>query len=787
MLTMDPGGEITVGRSFKAQYQLTNTGASNAHVQLMLCKGDGADWYLRARDTSQNGTGMVPPGGDVDDALPMPRGEWVKFPWGGGLLVPLRQPTTTMMARVAREIIWVTATVNPMAGGDPRPELPEHTLELPKTWPVAWRALPRAVQEAWLREGITDAQDLRGFYTSELEVVQQLAELGVPQADGEKAVFQWKRAMNVSMGSQASAPPAPERTPAMRPAHVDQPLVKKRRTAPPKMLNAPGLFHMRWMAKEKAKEEKAVRAQGLQPAAQGHLDEIWRMYREAGRASSLHRNVQGEDEQVLKDLILNPMRRFSDSLASRLAAWRRWEAWVTATGGGPGLAFKPTDFIVGKYLREVGGGGPTAAGQAWASLQWWATRLGLEMALDSPLVSDFRLKQQGHTTRQADVIPLEAVSKLRELAEMKGSRATFASLVLLIAGGCVRFRHLQRSQIVELTEDLVVCKCAKGKRRQHGVREAFRWATPRCWRPEGDTLAKAVSLVREVAAKAATYQENPFLIPDLATGQSYSIAPEDCWLPRPMTYPKFVKILRALITDVMGDGPATNITFNALRRLTPTGADVLQFSDTVAAAIGNWQDTPKGAGGRKRGQLKDKMAKRYAGEAILTAGHYKLRVVAAIWESSSVPAKSDRDAWSQMRHRYPDKKSLHLLTTKFRVKGEVGADGGEPVHLLDIPKGPLRYRHEEPLSTVPPLETMRWLMQSVATGTQRPWVHFRADESDAPFCRNTRFRRDPVRQGRGVEEAARTGERPCPRCIARMGEKARLVAAEFCVLDGLAA
>ena len=352
-----------------------------------------------------------------------------------------------------------------------------------------------------------------------------------------------------------------------------------------------------------------------------------------------------------------------------------------------------------------------------------------------------------------------------------------------IAGGCIRWKHVQRSRIVEVTEDLLVCWCAKGKRRQQGVRESFRWATPRCWQPEEDTLAKAIALVKDVADKAVGYQESPFLVPDLASSQGHSIAPDDCWLPRPMSYPKFVKVFRTFITDLMGDGRMVSLTFNALRRLAPTGADVLQFSDTVAAAIGNWQDVPKIGAGRKRGRLRDQMAKRYAGEAVLTAGHHKIRVVAAIWDVVNAEPRDDRDGWSRMRHSYPDKKALHQLTTRFKVKGEAAVSSGDPGCLPVLPCGPLRHRHEHPLRAIPALDQVGWLMQSVATRAQRPWVHFMAEASDAPLCRSTPFRRNPARQGQGVTEAARTGERPCPRCIARMGDKATLVMAEFCLPD----
>ena len=407
------------------------------------------------------------------------------------------------------------------------------------------------------------------------------------------------------------------------------------------------------------------------------------------------------------------------------------------------------------------------------------------MSLDSSLVQDFSLKKPGHTTKQAEVLTLTTVAVLREVAKSGGTRGTFASLVLLIAGGCVRFKHVQRSEIVDITEDLVVCRCAKGKRRQQGVREAYRWATPRCWAPSEDTLAKAVKIVRDVAKKAKTYGDNPFLVPDLATGQGNSIDPADMWLPRPMSYAKFVATMRTFLKELgMGDGAP--LTFNALRRLMPTGADVLQFPDTVAAAIGNWQDTPKGGGERKRGRMRDQMAKRYAGEKILTAGGYKLQVVAAIWEMQAADTAAG-GGWSEVRQRWTEKKALRKLTEQFRTEERDSGESEDPGCLPELPKGPLKHRTEEPPRVVPAMGELAWFMQSVATRVQRPWVHFAASADDRPYCRSTRFRREPAQQGVGLLEAARTGERPCPRCVARMGASATAVMVEFCVTDGCSA
>ncbi len=397
------------------------------------------------------------------------------------------------------------------------------------------------------------------------------------------------------------------------------------------------------------------------------------------------------------------------------------------------------------------------------------------------MLQDYRLKKPGHTTKQADVLPLSVVTLIREVAMSPGTRGTFASLVLLVAGGCTRFKRLQRPEIVDVTEDLVVCRCAKGKRRQHGVREGYRWAAPRCWAPGEDAVAKAITIVKDVATKAPNYSGSPFLVPDLSTGQGHSIDPADMWLPRPMSYPRFVTLFRAFLKELGGE-MGFLLTFNALRRLMPTGADVLQFSDTVAAAIGNWQDTPKGASEKKRGRLRDQMAKRYAGEKVLTAGGYKLQIVAAIWE---MQAKNGGAAsgWSQLRHRWTEKKALHKLTVSFKTEVKVKEQPSDPGCLPQLPRGPLRHRREEPPRVVPAMDQVAWSMQSLATRVQRPWVHFSAVAGDRPYCRSTKFRRDPVQQGKGISEAARTGERPCPRCVAMMGESAAAVMAEFFLGD----
>ena len=783
-LPLHYGGKIKVGRSFRADFQLTDTGASNAHLEVSVGRNPGE---LTILDVSQNGTGVILPGGGPDDVIPLTKGEPTSVPIGSGFLAPLRKVGGETKRDVG-EVLWVRTARQPEPGVGPEPAgaaLPtKETRERPRTWPKSWASLPQTVQDVWMREGIEDAQDLKSFYTSTDELRGELQAQGATEEEIKVADAYWRDSGRASALAKPSREPVPVAR-AESPPRVEVAPSAKRKRGPPRCLHAPGVWQDQWLAKQRAKEAgkeaRAAQSQGLAPASSEHLDEIWMIFTRAGGASSLYRPVEGDEARMLKDLVLRPIRRYADSLAGRLAAWRRWEAWVgTQRPGEQRAPFRPTDILLGKYLTEVDRGGPTAASQAWAALKWWSERLGLGLPLQSPLVKDFSMKHQGHTTRQAEVLPLDIIARLREEAEGAGTRGTFASILLLIAGGCVRFQHAQRSEIKMVTGELVVCWCAKGKRRQQGVREGYRWATPRCWRPSGDTLAKAVRLIREVATKAKGYADRPFLVPDLSTGQGHVIDPTDSWLPRPMSYPKFVALLRRFVADMGGKGGASDVTFNSLRRLMPTGADVLQFSDSAATAIGNWQDTPKSGTGKGRSRMKESMAKRYAGDKVITAGHYKMRVVAAIYHSEPEEGKKGHQ-WTHIRDLHLDKKALQEMARKFKVEHEVAEGGGDPGCLPELPCGPLRHREQAPLRVIPDLSEIAWFMQSRARGVYRPWVHFAAGTGDKPYCRRTRFRRDPILQGKGVDGAARTGERPCPRCLRLLGDKAPVVLSEFCV------
>ena len=779
---LPPNGIYTVGRSHKADFKIEGNGVSNTH--LTISSGP-TPQMVSVTDTSQNGVGVVPPGGRADEAATLQKGITTSVPLDAGLLIPMRLPGGSASMRDAA-VLWILRPADlPIATQVDREMQPPRPLlrqpPRPPTWPSKWMSLANSIQDLWEKEGICTPMDLDASYTSEADLRAELAGVGATEPESALAIAFWRSAARDARMPAGSwqIPEAPHR----RREPPDAP-VTKRRKGPPKQLHEPGLWHQQWQAKDALRTARATRAQGLLPATREHLEEVWKIYLQARPYSSLYRKEAMADEDTLRELLTRPFRRYADSLGGRLAAWRRWEAWTrTQQPNEDNNPFRPTGFFMGKYLLHVDQGGATAAAQAWAGLKWWAERLGLDMALQTPLTADFRLKVPGHTTRQAEVLSLDTISALRHLATGTGTRSTFASIILLIAGACVRFLHIQRSMLVEITDELVICRCAKGKRRQQGIREAYRWASPRAWGPESDTAARAVTLIRDVATKAKGYADSPFLIPDLSTTQCHSIDPGDVWLPRPMSYKRFVTLMRTLLSDLGSPGPASGWTFNALRRLMPTGADVLQFSDNVATAIGNWQETPRGNSDVKRGRMQDQMTKRYAGEKVVTAGHYKILVVAAIWHAEQRDSPEGQREWSNVRLSCPNKKTLHQLAKQFMVKGDVGKDTSSPGCLPHLPRGQLRHIRAEPQRCVPALDEVAWFMQSLATASQRPWVHFAPGANETPYCRLNKFRRDPVLQGQGLVQAASTGERPCPRCVARMGDKASAVIAEFCTTD----
>ena len=155
---------LIVGRSARADYLLDEVGASNTHVEVRAGPNG-----LQVRDCSLNGTGYLDETGAL---VRMAKGAVTFLGPEVRLVIPYAKPgggkNNDYEDRVHRIRCW-SAEPDRARGTVP---LPLHDTqggkddEFPTTWPRSWATLPLVLKQAWADEGIEDAQDLSGFYST---------------------------------------------------------------------------------------------------------------------------------------------------------------------------------------------------------------------------------------------------------------------------------------------------------------------------------------------------------------------------------------------------------------------------------------------------------------------------------------------------------------------------------------------------------------------------------------------------------------------------------------------
>ena len=303
-----------------------------------------------ATDVSLNGTGVVSECRPATDASPMPRQVPVILPEGSCLLIPMRASGQHRQGE-GPHVRWLRATDHlPIQGAvnnQIAPTPPSRTT--PGTWPMSWASLPDDIKRIWTDEGIESLEDLKSFYTSSEELHAELTKACVPQPHRDMALTAWRdttRAL-ATANKRQNTPSSSSITPRLTVPNRQFPVKLKKG---PMIINAPGLWHLRWQKNEREKAEKASKAQGLQPACTEHMEQVWALFLRAGKSSSLCRNLLKDEEPIFKNLLLRPTRRYPDSMQARLAAWKRWETWVATQPAELQLSpFKPGDYAAGKY------------------------------------------------------------------------------------------------------------------------------------------------------------------------------------------------------------------------------------------------------------------------------------------------------------------------------------------------------------------------------------------------------------------------------------------------------
>ena len=215
------------------------------------------------------------------------------------------------------------------------------------------------------------------------------------------------------------------------------------------------------------------------------------------------------------------------------------------------------------------------------------------------------------------------------MTRVQGSHKVLVAFILMVATGCIRFEHVQRSHLVRLHGAWVEFECSQGKARKQGARPGYHWGVPQVTM-NGQHMTK-------VLQEFFTHEFNQghkFLLPALA------LEAEDLWeiteatpfiTNKPMSRARFLEVMRGALVQVGVDfAQAQAATFNKLRRFMPTMANVMELPDLDLQSIGNWTELPAG-GGRDPSARKPRgvlpMGVHYAGSKVLRSLQVKQRCV----------------------------------------------------------------------------------------------------------------------------------------------------------------
>lgn len=785
-------GAITVGRDSASHIVVQDLAASKIHVVLTPKRAADGRLHLLARDVSSNGTGYLrgtqgPEAAPVriafQEALPLHEGDFLVVPFSGkgDQGKPRSVATEGAITFVSIQTLEAPAERQARATVEPPVEA------VPQCF---GNRLHPSVARIWVEDGVATARDLANLYASEKDLRNDLSGGGVDDANLPEAGRIWKQARQWAVQGENALPAVPHPV-------RDPPPPAKRPRKPPLACGEPGVWHQQYKAFQEAASQRAREGQGLAGLDPALMEEVWGLFQRAGDRSSFWTAGVGPQQEGVRALLLRPFARYADSLRARLAPWKRWERFLHSMGRhSDEAAFRPDPMLLGQFLLQVEVGGPTAAPSMWAHLRWWATRLGISMPLESPLVVDFRFAPQGHQTKQATPLPLREWHKLVDLACTGASvAAEAASFMLLVAGACVRFRHAQRSRMLPERSGLFVAQCLKGKRRSQGVRPAFAWASPNAWGPESQALQPAKDVLRRIQPEADAYEEHPFLMPQLAPGPRGLLSEGAVWLPRPMTYHGMRRLVAALLRHIETPQP-DEYSYYSFRRFLPTVADILGLDEDQSAAIGNWQDVPRAAGQQAAKAVPtERMAKRYAEDRVASAGLSKATCLVAVhYARPHLSGGADPDQWDAIRRL---NWSLEELQAEARKWAEAAKEPQCPAEQHKQPVQDASASDDQSSASVgsssssestgnerPEQEgheagTVQWAVQPAGATSRSTVVHFFPQGATVAYCRQSPFTRSPYTRGTGAPQAAMLGVAPCSRCLRLMGPLAEPVRREF--------
>ena len=362
-----------------------------------------------------------------------------------------------------------------------------------------------------------------------------------------------------------------------------------------------------------------------------------------------------EQEEVRFAMFLKRLDRFADTVGPRLSAFAKWSEWTRTERARkiqPDITpYTPTELALGAYFIDVraraaeaaekrreGDGekkGKTASAGVWAMLEWWRNHVGLNIPTTSPACLAYKKKDAGHTVDSG--VPLQPWMVLNLVAIARrgyGTISTFAALVVLLLGACLRWRHAQRSHLEASFEHSLIFSCAKGKKRVEGLQPPFKFPVPTKWGQNLDLDSVLGKFLQDMRASQVKEREKGpdqfYLVPDIKKERNKPFSESSQWTRKPMGTAKFTALLRTMIAKVGANREQVKrVTAKSLRKTMATAAEVFAFEPEMSNSLGNWQDIPRSQPleGIKKVTNAAPMPTRYSGENVGTAHTSKTLVV----------------------------------------------------------------------------------------------------------------------------------------------------------------
>jgi hypothetical protein len=447
-----------------------------------------------------------------------------------------------------------------------------------------------------------------------------------------------------------------------------------------------------------------------------------------------------------------------------LRVWEQWRSWSERRK----LPLLASALPIVEEFIESFTEAPTAARARWNSMAWLRTHLRSPYSVD-PVHKPGRAATDGKVTaeQQAPVCEPELLVYLEQRAtELRRAGDWRFSIVLgalIESYGCLRFAHLQRSNLKQRNAAAFTGECFRGKARVAGTRPGFQWQCPSV----GITgIPIAVWIFEAWKRWHKVRPQHLGIACDYITGNAVSLA-------------QYNTVIKEILAPALDEDSASapSVSSYSFRRILPTLADIRQLPWEKRTPLGGW----KTQGGRDKD--KSAMPIRYADRKDITEQAIKVtavRVLAAAVQIAERPA-----TWEAVRAALP---KVDTAAIEQKVEQDVAVEE-EVIMASGASAGPATQRR---LKLKKDFRGITWGMkarlQEVNRGegkvaAERAWLcpskgagllHFLvSQESGQTLCRRhqkpgKQAFRGPATSGTGVIQAQALGKRMCPRCVQRL-------------------